>query len=678
MSPSHIEPPPFRRHLLAVGAWALALLPIHGALAQALTITSPDARIGVTFRMPADGTTERPRWDATFRGRPLLAGCGLGLETVDGGQLLAGTRVVGEARRSVDEIVAVPFGRAAVATNRFNEVRWTLENPRKDRVVVVFRCHNDAIALRYELPAAGGTNPVVVVVDESTSFDVAGNPTAWVQHLEGYRTSHEHEVEPVRWNAVRTDTLIDLPLTLSWPDDTTVAITEAALRRYAGMALMRPGDGGDGGALVSRLTPRADGTKVVRSLPMETPWRVALVADRPGALLESQTLHVLNEPSVIGDTGWIRPGKISFHWWNGDVFDGRPGEPILSVGMARRYIDFCASNGITAHSLTSTEGTTTPWYRQSKPGVEPGPDTDVTRPRDGFDLPTIRRHAESRGVRLWSWVHQAALRGRVEEAFAAFEQLGWSGLMVDFFDHDDQDTVEFAESVLETAARHRILIHLHGVWKPTGLERTYPNLMNHEGALNLEYLKWSDRCTPEHNLRMAFTRLVAGPMDYHLGGFRAVPASRFTPRHVAPEVLGTRGHMLAMYVCFDNPMPMVADHPTAYVGQPGFDFLRRVPTWWDETRVPVGRIGELLVTARRQGIAWYLGGMAARATSAVEVPLGFLPPGRFALTLWKDGPAAAADPNQLAIETRTVTAAESLRVAISTGGGFVAELVPVR
>jgi alpha-glucosidase len=295
--------------------------------------------------------------------------------------------------------------------------------------------------------------------------------------------------------------------------------------------------------------------------------------------------------------------------------------------MAKRYIDFCASNNITAHSLTSTENTTTPWYQQSKPGVEPGPDTDVTRPRDGFDLGAIRRYAESKGVRLWTWVHQGALRGRVEEAFSAFEKLGWSGMMVDFFDHDDQDTVEFAESVLAAAARHHILIHFHGIWKPTGWQRTYPNLMNHEGALNLEYLKWSDRCTPEHDLMMAFTRLIAGPMDYHLGGFRAVPRSEFKPRNVAPNVLGTRGHMLAMYVCFDNPMPMLADYPTAYEGQAGFDFLKRVPTWWDETRVPIARVGELLVTARRSGRTWYLGGLSAKAMPNIRVPLTFLPPG---------------------------------------------------
>src|SRR5262249_6865534 len=154
--------------------------------------------------------------------------------------------------------------------------------------------------------------------------------------------------------------------------------------------------------LVCDLTPRADGTKVVRRLPMQTPWRVVLIGDRPGALLESETIYCLNDPSLIKDVAWIKPGKITSHCGNGDDYVGRPGAPILSCEMARKYIDFCARNGIPTHSLTSTEITTSPWYYQSKPGTEPGPDTDVTRPRDGFDLSAIRRYAESKHVRLWT------------------------------------------------------------------------------------------------------------------------------------------------------------------------------------------------------------------------------------------------------------------------------------
>jgi alpha-glucosidase len=248
-------------------------------------------------------------------------------------------------------------------------------------------------------------------------------------------------------------------------------------------------------------------------------------------------------------------------------------------------------------------------------------------------------------------------------------------MMVDFFDHDDQDSVEFAESILQAAARHHILIHFHGVWKITGWQRTYPNLMNHEGSLNLEYLKWSDRCTPEHNLMMAFTRLIAGPMDYHLGGFRAVTRANFTPKNI-PNVLGTRTHMLAMYVCFDNPNPMIADYPTAYEGQPGFDFLREVPTWWDETHVLAGKVGELLVTARRKGAIWYLGGMSANGPRDVALPLTFLGAQRYTARIWKDASDAEADPNDLTVETLNFSPADTLNLRLALDGGFVAQLTP--
>lgn len=650
-----------------------SVLGLNAGVANVLS--SPDGRIQASIEMPAPGSDQRPRWSATFRGKRILSECGLGLQTADAGDLMTGVRVLSERRRSVDERIAVLFGRSDHANDRFLESRYTFETPQHRRADVVFRCYNDAIALRYELPADAKAASVTVT-NETTSFRVEGEPTAFVQYLESFKTSHEHNVVPTRYRDIRRGALLDMPLTFVWADNTCAAITEASLRHYAGMALTRPSGEEARDELVCQLTPRPDGTKVVRVLPMRTPWRVVLIGDRLGALLESETIYCLNDPSVIQDVSWIKPGKITFPWWNGDVFDGQPGQPILSFEMAQKYIDFCARHGLPTHSLTSTETTVTPWYHQSKPGVEPGPDTDVTRPRAGFDLTAIRRYAESKQVRLWTWVHQGALRGRVEEAFAAFEKLGWSGMMVDFFDHDDQENIEFAESILEAAARHRILIHLHGVWKPTGWQRTFPNLMNHEGALNLEYLKWSALCTPEHNLMMAFTRLIAGPMDYHLGGFRAVPRDRFKPRNVAPNVLGTRGQMLAMYVCFDNPAPMLADYPTAYEGQPGFDFLKLVPTWWDETRVLAGQVGEMLVTARRKGTTWYLGGMSAKRPREVALPLSFLGAGRYTARIWKDAPDAETDPNHLTVETLNFSSTDTLRLHLTLDGGFVAQLAP--
>jgi alpha-glucosidase len=535
---------------------------------------------------------------------------------------------------------------------------------------VVFRCFNDSVALRYEIGGKGKT----VVSEEGTSFGFLSNPKAYYQTLENYNTSHEHSVGSSLLSEIKADTLLDMPVTLSFEDGLFASICQAGLRHYAGMSLSRVSSIS---SLVCKLTPLADGTKVVRNGPFETPWRVVLIGYRLGGLLESNTLYCLNAPNEIGDTSWIQPGKMTWSWWNGNVVnDGKDSPPIFSMEAQRKYIDFCAANGIFYHA-TIADNTTTPWYFQSKEGVSPGPDTDVLRVRPDLDLVGIRKYAESKGVRLWTWVHQAALRGRVEPAFAAFEKMGWKGMMVDFFDHDDQESVEHAEAILRAAAKHHILIHFHGIWPPTGWQRTFPNLMNHEASLNLEVNKWAKRVTPEHTLNLLFTRMVAGPMDYHAGGFRAVREEDFAVHFVGPQVMGTRCNMLGSYVCFDNPNPMVADYPDAYVGQLGFDFLKLVPTWWDETRVLVADIGRRVVTARRKGKTWYVGGMTAGAEKSVDVSLGsFLLKGRYSAKIWRDAEETIRDPNRLMTETRMVSSEETLRFSTSPGGGFIAILTP--
>jgi len=641
-------------------------------------LQSPDGRLGVQITLPTPESAETPRWSATFRGREILRDCRLSLEAKGEGDLLAGVRVRSERRRAADRRIKVLFGKADSARDRYREVRFTLENPQRRQIEVVLRCYDDAIAFRYEVSRQPGQERLTVA-DENTSFPLSGNPAALVQYSENFQTSHEHNAVTTDYRGLKTDTLIDMPALFVREDGTHLAITEAALRGYAGMYLMRPAAGREDNALVCRLAPRPDGTKVVRDLPMATPWRVILVGERAGVLLESNTLYCLNDPPAIGNTAWIRPGKMTWAWWNGNVVvPGKTSPPILSLDAQKRYIDFCADNAILYHAVIADE-TDTPWYWQSTKGIAPGPDTEVTRVRPDLDLAAIRRYAASKGVRLWTWVHQAALRGRVEEAFAAFATLGWSGMMVDFFDHDDQETVEHAEAILQAAARHHVLIHFHGIWKPTGWQRTYPHLMNHEGVLNLEYLKWSQACTPEHTLKMLFTRMVAGPMDYHAGGFRAVRPEQFKANNVAPNVLGTRCHQLASYVCFDNPNPMVADYPAAYIGQPGFDFLKAVPTWWDETRVLVGEAGEILVTARRKGRTWYMGGMAAKRARDVRLSLSFLDGGQsYQGHLWRDAPETETDPNRLTEETFTARSSDARTIRIGTDGGFAAIFSPER
>ncbi|MCA9075825.1 MAG: glycoside hydrolase family 97 catalytic domain-containing protein, partial [Planctomycetaceae bacterium] len=226
--------------------------------------------------------------------------------------------------------------------------------------------------------------------------------------------------------------------------------------------------------------------------------------------------------------------------------------------------------------------------------------------------------------------------------------------------------------VVLSAERHKLHIQLHGCGKYSGEQRTFPHLINREGALNLEVLKWSDRCTPDHNVNVAYTRALTGPVDYHLGGFQSVSRSAFKPIRYAPKVLGTRCHHLALYLVYENPMPMLGDRPEAYEGQDGFDFLKQVPTTWDETRFVSGEPGEYVVIARRKGDTWYVGAITNWTAREVELSMNFLGAGTHIATLDKDGSMDEAHPN--AVRRERIEANRNTRhsISLAPGGGFVA------
>jgi alpha-glucosidase len=288
-------------------------------------------------------------------------------------------------------------------------------------------------------------------------------------------------------------------------------------------------------------------------------------------------------------------------------------------------------------------------------------------------MPELLRYAKQKGVRLRLWMHWKALKPQIDVAFPLYEKWGIEGVMVDFMDRDDQEMVRFYHEMAEKAAKHHLTLTLHGAYKPTGLERTWPNVLTYEAALNQEYDKWGDRGTPPvHNLDIAFIRMLAGPLDYHQGGMRSVLPKDYHPRDKAPFVQGTRGHQLALYVVYQNHLPMMADYPAAYRGQPGLGFITGVPTNWDETRVLRAEFGRCLVIARRHGEDWYLGGMTATEGRELALPLRFLGDGTFEVDLYADRPADG--PNALSRLHHTLTATESLKVAIPPSGGFAAKI----
>jgi alpha-glucosidase len=543
---------------------------------------------------------------------------------------------------------------------------------------LAFRAFNDGVAFRYLIPRQ---EPLAefVLTEERTQLTFSGDPTARVLPLSGYTTPYEwyYETRPV--SQIGSKGLVGLPLLLErgrGSERVVVAVTEANLTDYAGMYLS--GTEGEPGMLTAKLSPlpgRKDGAKVLGKAPHASPWRVLMIADAPGRLIESNMVFHLSEPPAIRDTSWIKPGKTTFPWWNGYALEGAGFKPGVNTATMKYYIDFCAEQGIPYHTL---DGLDIAWYGGP---IAPNGPTDITKGAPSIDLPELVRYAKAKGVRLRLWMHWKALKPQIDEAFQKYEELGIEGVMVDFMERDDQEMVRFYHEMAAKAAKHHLTVTLHGAYKPTGMERTWPNVLSYEAVLNQEYNKWQPPgvhgTPPEHNVNVAFTRMLAGPLDYHQGGMRNVFTRDYQWRDLAPPVQGTRAHQLAMYVVYQNHLSMIADSPSAYRGQPGLDFIVRVPASWDETRVLQAEVGEFITVARRRGREWYVGSMTDDTPRQLSIPLNFLGPGKWTAEFWADDPAAG-QATKLVIGRLTVTAKDHIDATLVSGGGHAIRLVPVR
>jgi alpha-glucosidase len=339
----------------------------------------------------------------------------------------------------------------------------------------------------------------------------------------------------------------------------------------------------------------------------------------------------------------------------------------------RHFIDFAAE--LSLEYVLIDAG----WYGDHRDGG-----ADITQTVPGLDIPGLVAYGRARNVRLMVWLNWEATRDQMDVAFPLYEKWGLAGVKIDYMDRKDQEIVAFYQRAARTAAKHHLLVDFHGAYASSGEERTFPHWVTREGILGLEYLKWSDRATPRHNVTIPFTRMILGPMDYTPGGFRNVNVADFSPRNELPLAMGTRAHQLAMYVVYDSPLQMLSDTPSAYRGEPGAEFLKVVPATWDETRVLDGRIGEYVVIARRRGRDWFVGAMTD-APRKLTIPLGFLPDRAFDATVWADGPDTATTPTRVAVtpvrllaRKGAAKAPRTLDVALAAGGGAAVHIAPAR
>jgi alpha-glucosidase len=306
--------------------------------------------------------------------------------------------------------------------------------------------------------------------------------------------------------------------------------------------------------------------------------------------------------------------------------------------------------------------------------IAPYEGTDITRGIDGLDLPAVIEYARQKGVKLRFWMHWEAAKKHMARAFPLYRAWGIEGVMIDFMDRDDQEMINFQRQLLQLAADNHLTVTFHGVAAPTGLERTFPNLLNSESVRNWEYDKWdTDGVTPEHDVTVPLTRMLAGPLDFHQGTLRGVPLEQFKPVVAAPVVIGTPVRMLASYVVLQNHLPMMADYPSAYRANPLTRIIAAIPATWDDTRALVASVGEEIVMARRSGKDWWIGAMTDRNGRDVRVPLSFLPEGTFRAEIYQDDVSAEA---RYRLETREVKASGEVRLSMAAAGGALVRLTP--
>jgi alpha-glucosidase len=634
-------------------------------------LRSPNGKVEINFSLNAAGA---PTYSVNYNGRSLIARSSLGLGLKQDGALAAGMEITNSRSHAHDSSYELVVGKTKRARDRYRELVVSLEEKSgsKRKLQLVFRAYDDGVAFRYFLPAQDALRDFEIT-DEQSEFRFPSDHTCWAMQLRTFHSNYEKEFDKINLSRIKPGAKTGLPLVVQTTEGVTLAIAEANLRDYAGMYLH--GLEGAPHSLISRLSPfggREEGSAVRARTPHASPWRVVMIGEAPGRLIESTLLLNLNEPNAIRDPSWIRPGKAAWDWWSGQTASGVSFKTGMNDATMKHYIDFASEFGL-EYMLVDAG-----WYTPKAYGEDADTKADITKSVPEIDLPGLVAYARERKVGIILWLHWITARDQMDRAFPFYEQLGVKGVKVDFMDRDDQEMVGFYHRILRKAAEHRLIVDLHGAYKPTGLVRTYPNYLTQEGVLGAEYNKWVARITPTHNLTLPFTRMLAGPMDYTPGGFRNVTREKFTAQERAPMVMSTRAHQLAMYVVYESPLQMVSDYPGAYQGEAGADFLRVVPASWDETRVLSGEIGEFIVVARRRGREWFIGAMTNESGRSLQVPLGFLEKGTYRMTEYADGRDAATDPARISASTKSVRAGAALTISLAPSGGYAAHLSPAK
>ncbi|MGM9810611.1 MAG: glycoside hydrolase family 97 protein [Paludibacteraceae bacterium] len=648
-------------------------------------LTSPDGKVQVAFALGAEG---EPTYSVSRNGKPVLQPSALGLETT-AQSLTSCFRIDSISRASRDTVWETVWGEERLIRDHHNEMTVHLSHPSGTHMDIVFRAFDDGFAFRYQ----GGASLGIAILSERTSYVFAQTPEAWSIP---WRTEY-YEALWTKAPITRMDTTCS-PITLQLADGTYAFLHEAALTDYPAENFYYRGD-----TIRTFLTPLRPSPSLptregeeAPTLPsgscgLLSPWRFMVLADDLQGLVASRIMLNLNEPCRIEDTSWIKPMKFigiwwgmhlkTMTWWNGPQHGA-------TTQRMKQYIDFAADNGFGG---VLAEGWNVGWG--SWDGPHPDEQFSFVTPYPDYDIEWLTRYAHQRGVQI-IFHHETAgdaanYESQLDTAYRYIEQHGMhavkTGYVAPYVQYAEgkqynrsQAGVRHYRRVIEKAAAHKVAIDNHEPVMPTGLQRTYPNLMTQEGVRGQEWNAWAtDGGSPaSHVTILPFTRMLAGPADYTPGVFNFE-----NPVHPATRVHATLANQLGLFVVLYSPLQMACDLPENYLRYPdAFEFIRRVPCDWEQSRLLCGEIGEYVVMARQERGSgnWYIGAVNNDTPREVSIDLSFLPDGDYTMTLWRDGEQADWQSNPYAyhIDTLHCRATDRLTIHMASGGGFAIAIIP--
>ena len=578
--------------------------------------------------------------------------------------------IKGARTSRIAESIQAPFYRQRKIDIEGNQLDLKL----RDGFGMQVRAYDEGVAYRFYTTNKKGT----IIADETADFHFPENAKTWL----AYSTNDEKPFAMAFQNyydethlSKAKDKYIFLPATIE-SGDVKVTILESDLRAYPGMFVKA--DGLHLRAAFAKYPKRMDYYKwrgmsyvaetedyIAKSKgPRTYPWRVMAITEQDTEMPVNNLVYALATPNQIGSTDWIKPGKVAWDWWNDWNLKGVDFEAGINTRTYQYYIDFAAKNHIPYVVLD--EG----WYDSSK--------GDIMNPIPAIDLQGLIDYGREKGVSIALWTVFNVLDEHLTEACEKYAKMGVKGWKVDFMDRNDQTAVEMAERLAKTCAQYQLFLDYHGFYAPTGMSRTYPNILNYEGVFGMEEARWAKKETdmPRYDVTFPFIRMMAGQVDFTPGAMRNGTKENWVECYQNPVSMGTRCHQLACYIVHDSPFTMLCDTPTNYEReQPCVDVITSLPDTFDETKIIQGKLGSYIIVARRNGSDWYLGGQTNWDGRDVELSLDILPPGTYQATIVSDGINANHNAEDYRIEQKTLTANDQLSLKMANGGGFLIKLI---